>query len=78
MGTWYLAYLQNRYNGDERLALAAYNSGESRVDEWISEGDFDVARDIPFEETHAYVEDVLAARDTYAELYGRNLDRDPA
>jgi soluble lytic murein transglycosylase len=75
MGTWYLGYLQDRYEGDERLALAAYNSGEGQVDGWISEGGFDVARDIPFEETHAYVEDVLEARETYAELYGRNLDR---
>jgi soluble lytic murein transglycosylase len=77
LGTWYLGYLKNRYEGDERLALAAYNSGEGQVDGWISEGGFDVARDIPFEETREYVEDVLAARDTYAELYGENLDRSP-
>lgn len=77
MGTWYLGYLQDRYEGDERMALAAYNSGEGQVDGWISEGGFDVARDIPFEETREYVEDVLEARETYAELYGRNLDRNP-
>jgi soluble lytic murein transglycosylase len=77
MGTWYLGYLQNRYEGDERLALAAYNSGEGQVDGWISEGGFDVARDIPFEETREYVENVLDARDIYAELYGMNLDRNP-
>jgi soluble lytic murein transglycosylase len=77
MGAWYLRYLQNRYNGDERLALAAYNSGEGQVDQWISEKGFEVGRDIPFKETRDYVEDVLAARDTYAELYGSNLDRRP-
>ena len=77
MGTWYLSYLQDRYEGDERLALAAYNSGEGQVDGWILEGGFDVARDIPFEETQKYVEDVLKARDIYAELYGKNLDRSP-
>ncbi len=75
MGTWYLSYLQNRYNDDERLTLAAYNSGEGQVDAWISEGSLDTDRDIPFEETRNYVEDVLEARNTYAELYGRNLDR---
>lgn len=77
MGTWYLGYLQYRYEGDERLALAAYNSGEGQVDDWISESGFDVARDIPFEETHEYVEDVLEARKTYAQLYGRELNRSP-
>ena len=74
-GTWYLGYLQQRYGGDERLVLAAYNSGESQVDAWISDEGFDVADDIPFKETRDYVEDVLKARDTYAELYGKNLDR---
>jgi soluble lytic murein transglycosylase len=77
MGTWYLGYLQYQYKGDERLALAAYNSGEGQVDEWISESGFDVARDIPFEETREYVENVLKVRKTYAELYGRELDRSP-
>ena len=75
MGTWYLNYLQNRYNHDERLVLAAYNSGEGRVDDWISEESFDVGSDIPFEETRDYVEDVLDARDIYTELYGSDLDR---
>jgi soluble lytic murein transglycosylase len=55
--------------------LAAYNSGEGRVDAWISDEGFDVAHDIPFAETRDYVEDVLEARDAYEQLYGRNLDR---
>jgi soluble lytic murein transglycosylase len=78
MGTWYLDYLRRQYAGDERLVLAAYNSGEGQVDAWISEEGFDVAHDIPFGETRDYVEDVLKARDTYAELYGSELDRDGA
>ena len=78
IGTRYLSYLQDRYSGDERLVLAAYNSGEGRVDGWLSDEDFDVSRDIPFAETRDYVENVLEARKVYEELYGPNLDRRPS
>lgn len=75
MGTWYLSYLRSRYEDDERLVLAAYNSGEGRVDAWISDESFDVASDIPFEETRDYVEDVIESEKNYEELYGSDLDR---
>lgn len=73
MGTWYLSYLDGRYAGNERLMLAAYNSGEGQVDAWISGEGFDIERDIPFEETRNYVENVLEAQDVYTELYGEDL-----
>lgn len=73
LGSWYLSYLDERYAGHERLMLAAYNSGEGQVDSWISEEGFDIERDIPFEETRNYVENVLEARDVYTELYGEDL-----
>ncbi len=75
MGAWYLGYLQYRYYEDERLVLAAYNSGEGQVDAWHTDENFDINHDIPFKETQEYVENVLEARDTYVELYGRDLDR---
>lgn len=74
MGAWYLAYLKGRYSGDGTLMLAAYNSGEGRVDGWLAEGR-NLRQGIPFKETHEYVKNVLAAQKTYEDLYGRNLDR---
>ena len=36
-GAWYLRYLLDRYDGNEVLALCAYNGGEGNVDKWLQE-----------------------------------------
>jgi soluble lytic murein transglycosylase len=77
-GSWYLRYLLTKYDGDEVLALAAYNAGEGKVDEWIAgaaaRGErFRAADHIPFAETRDYVEKVLAARRDYRRAYAREL-----
>jgi soluble lytic murein transglycosylase len=73
-GAYFLRYLLEKYDGDRELALAAYNAGETRVNDWLkaAEGDFRVA-DIPFPETRAYVANVLDRRDEYAEHYADDL-----
>jgi soluble lytic murein transglycosylase len=74
-GAFYLRYLLDRYDGDEVVALAAYNGGETNVDRWLADADAE-GRDfeaIPFPETRAYVEKVLEARDDYAEAYSSEL-----
>jgi peptidoglycan lytic transglycosylase len=76
-GSWYLRYLLDRYDGDEVLALAAYNGGMGNVDRWLadarSRGErLDVA-DIPFPETRAYVARVLDARRDYRRTYAEQL-----
>jgi soluble lytic murein transglycosylase len=76
-GSFYLRYLLDQYDGDEVVALAAYNGGETNVNRWLADADaegrdFEVD-DIPFAETRAYVDKVLEARDDYAEAYPGEL-----
>ncbi len=77
-GSFYLSYLLRRYGGNEVLAIAAYNAGEGKVDQWVFAArrrgeDFDHTRHIPFPETRNYVQQVLDARDSYREQYPREL-----
>jgi soluble lytic murein transglycosylase len=62
-GSWYLRHLLNKYD-DEKLALAAYNAGQSNVDTWRAEG-----RGIQFSETRAYVDRVEELREIYRSAY---------
>jgi soluble lytic murein transglycosylase len=73
-GSYYLRYLMRKYGGNEALALAAYNAGEGKVDEWIGEGRAPGDPDeIPFPETRNYVVQVLEIRQRYREEYRREL-----
>jgi soluble lytic murein transglycosylase len=76
-GAWFLRYLIDHYDGNETLAIAAYNAGQTNVDGWVEraggpEG-FDAARDVPFPETRAYVENVEERRGEYRDHYADDL-----
>jgi soluble lytic murein transglycosylase len=66
-GSWYLRHLLDKY-GDERTALAAYNAGQSRVDQWLRDGE-----GIAFAETREYVERVQDLKETYRRAYAAQL-----
>jgi soluble lytic murein transglycosylase len=76
-GSYYLRYLLDHYDGNEMLAVAAYNGGLANVDRWAARaradgGHLTIAA-IPFPETRAYVERVLAAQRDYHDAYAREL-----
>jgi soluble lytic murein transglycosylase-like protein len=55
-GCLYLHRILTRFDGDERLSLAAYNRGVGRVKSWVEAGE-----ELP-ERTAAYVDRVLKAK----------------
>jgi soluble lytic murein transglycosylase len=73
-GTFYLRYLIDKFDDNDVAALAAYNAGETNVAAWG--GSSLRLDDIPFPETHGYVEDVLDKRDDYASHYRDELGLD--
>jgi soluble lytic murein transglycosylase len=76
-GSYYLRYLLEHYDGDEMLAVAAYNAGLANVDKWVAqaraEGRELTVEEIPFSETRAYVKRVLEAQKNYRATYGKQL-----
>jgi soluble lytic murein transglycosylase-like protein len=64
-GTRFLSYLLTKYNGNEGVALAAYNAGPGRVDRLgiRSDADLSSAMDRLPKETQAYVRKVLGYKE---------------
>jgi soluble lytic murein transglycosylase len=67
-GSWYLRHLLDRYHGDERTALAAYNAGEQNVDRWQARHE-----GIVFAETRAYVDRIERLKGIYRRAYASQL-----
>jgi soluble lytic murein transglycosylase len=70
-GTFYLREQLDSFDGNEIAALAAYNAGPRRAAEWGASGL--ELEDIGFEETRAYVEEVLDKREDYRREYAEEL-----
>jgi soluble lytic murein transglycosylase len=73
MGAWYLAQLRRQLGGRMLPAVAAYNAGLQPVAQWLRSGQWsggaaDAGR-IPFGETRAFVQRVLASYRVYRLLY---------
>lgn len=76
-GTYYLRFLLNEYRGSKLLALAAYNGGETNVDNWLATARAQHRRftisDIPISQTRAYVDEVLVKQRAYRTHYAHQL-----
>ena len=72
-GSWYLASLQEEFQGNEVLMLAAYNAGRGNVLSWMKQYGWDYninnPEEIPYRETQEYVKRVFGNRNKYQKLY---------
>jgi soluble lytic murein transglycosylase len=80
-GSYYLRYLLEHYEGNEMLAVAAYNAGLTNVDEWVANarahGTQLTVEAIPFPQTREYVRRVLNAQKAYRATYPSQLGPSP-
>ena len=78
-GIYYFGRLLERFDGAYPLAVAAYNGGPFNVSSWLrGVGDLpidELVEHIPYRETRRYVRRVVAAYQTYLDLYGRPGDQ---
>lgn len=73
LGTYYMRYTLDTFNGQEAMATAAYNAGPSRARRWAANTPLEgaiYAETIPFGETRNYVKKVLANAHMYAPRLG--------
>ncbi len=73
-GCWLLRYLLDRYEGNLRYALIAYNAGHARLEEWIeTRADENGEIDIPYPETKNYVRKIEGLIERYGKVYEKEL-----
>ena len=74
LGTRYFRGMVDKFGGSFEHALAAYNAGSDRVEEWMGQGPYrdspEFVESIPFTETREYVQAILRNANVYKQLYG--------
>lgn len=73
LGTRYFRHMVDKFGALE-YALAAYNAGSERVDDWLGQAKYrdpqEFVESIPFTETREYVQAILRNASVYRQLYG--------
>lgn len=72
-GAWYIHSLQQQFDHQQLLVIAAYNAGPGKVNSWLSSqkwnGDLQTVHQIPYEETRNYVRKVCYYYEKYKQVY---------
>jgi soluble lytic murein transglycosylase len=72
-GTMYLKSVLDRFDGSLEHAIASYNAGPNRVQQWLEDGTYEepaeFVESIPFTETREYVQAVLRNAQMYRQIY---------
>ena len=72
LGTRYLKQMLDHFGGVPEYALAAYNAGDSRVEDWQAAGPYsgidEFVESIPFTQTRDYVQGILRNIEIYREI----------
>ena len=75
LGTRYFRQIVDHYDGQVEYALAAYNAGVDRVNDWRKNGNFadveEFVESIPFTETREYVQAIMRNAVIYKLLYSK-------
>lgn len=78
LGSWYIHYLIRTFHGNQVVAIAAYNAGPKRVQEWLTDGAWDgqlpTITQIPVGETRHFVDRVFYNYTLYQRIYGNRAD----
>lgn len=73
LGVFYLKRMLELFNGDESLAVAAYNAGEGTVQRWLEDPslttDGESLHSIPYKETEGHVKKIKVYKKIYKLLY---------
>jgi peptidoglycan lytic transglycosylase len=74
LGTRYFRQMIDHFGGQIEYALAAYNAGEDRVEDWRAGGNYrdveEFVESIPFTETREYVQAIVRNVEVYKRVYG--------
>jgi soluble lytic murein transglycosylase len=78
LGALYLKQTMDKFQGRPEYALAAYNAGDDRIQEWLTSGNFrdvpEFVESIPFTQTRDYVQAILRNERMYKRLNGVATD----